>query len=136
MPWTGISVAGLYGVEPRTLNQAVKRNLERFPEDFMFRLSAGEWEGISSQFVMTFRLRRPKSSLPYAFTEHGVVMLSSVQKAAGRHGGDVRRPERHQRGHEGATRRHQYRPGGADGEKKRGSTAKDRIQIAGNKRGW
>ena len=74
-------LAGMYQVETRVLNQAVKRNLERFPDDFMFQLSSSEWERISSQFVMTSRMKRPKSSIPYAFTEHGVVMLSSVLRS-------------------------------------------------------
>ncbi|MFR5660108.1 MAG: ORF6N domain-containing protein, partial [Butyricimonas faecihominis] len=71
-------LAEMYQVETRVLNQAVKRNAERFPEDFMFQLSITEWENMSSQIVMTSRNKRPKSALPLAFTEHGVVMLSSV----------------------------------------------------------
>lgn len=74
-------LAKLYQVETRVLNQSVKRNIERFPEDFMFQLSKEEWENISSQFVMTSRSKRPKSALPLAFTEHGVVMLSSVLRS-------------------------------------------------------
>ena len=64
----------LYQVETRVLNQAVKRNVNRFPEDFMFRLSVDEWTSISSQFVMTSRTKRPKSALPFVFTEHGVFL--------------------------------------------------------------
>ena len=71
-------LASLYQVETRVLNQAVKRNIERFPEDFMFQLTSAEWDFISSQFVMTSRTKRPKSALPFAFTEHGALMLSSV----------------------------------------------------------
>ena len=63
-------LAGMYQVETRVFNQAVKRNLERFPDDFMFQLSSSEWERISSQFVMTSRMKRPKSSIPYAFTSN------------------------------------------------------------------
>ena len=74
-------LAELYNVETRVLNQAVKRNLERFPADFMFRLTAEEWGLISSQFVMTSRAKRPKSALPMAFTEHGALMLSSVLRS-------------------------------------------------------
>lgn len=74
-------LAQLYQVETRVLNQAVKRNIERFPEDFMFQLTDGEWTIISSQFVMTSRSKRPKSALPLAFTEHGVLMLSSVLRS-------------------------------------------------------
>ena len=72
-------LATMYGVETRVLNQAVKRNIKRFPEDFMFQVSEIEWNVISSQFVMTSRAKRPKSALPLAFTEHGALMLSSVQ---------------------------------------------------------
>lgn len=75
-------LAEMYQVETRVLNQAVKRNIERFPDDFMFQLSSSEWERISSQFVMTSRAKRPKTSIPYAFTEHGVVMLSSVLRSS------------------------------------------------------
>ena len=74
-------LAEMYGIETRMLNQAVKRNIERFPEDFMFRLKQTEWKSMSSQFVMTSRSKRPKTSMPLAFTEHGVVMLSSVLRS-------------------------------------------------------
>ena len=74
-------LAELYQVETRVHNQAVKRNIDRFPEDFMFQVTAEEWVVISSQFVMTSRNKRPKSALPLAFTEHGVVMLSSVLRS-------------------------------------------------------
>jgi len=71
-------LAKLYNVETRVLNQSVKRNIERFPEDFMFQLNEIEWNNMSSQFVMTSMSKRPKSALPLAFTEHDVTMLSSV----------------------------------------------------------
>jgi len=102
-------LAELYEVETRTLNQAVKRNINRFPEDFMFRLTQKEWEdGTRSQFVMSSEETDPeapqrtdnheermisqfvtsssvkyrqKGLLPYAFTEHGVTMLASVLKS-------------------------------------------------------
>lgn len=74
-------LAELYEVETRVLNQAIKRNRESFPEDFMFRLTKTEWENMSSQIVMTSTIKRPKSALPYAFTEHGVTMLASVLKS-------------------------------------------------------
>jgi len=74
-------LAELYEVETRVLNQAIKRNMDSFPEDFMFKLSAEEWDRMSSQFVMTYPAKRPKSALPYAFTEHGVTMLASVLKS-------------------------------------------------------
>lgn len=76
------NLANMYQVETRILNQAVKRNIERFPEDFMFQLTEDEWNHMSSQFVMTSTNKRPKKSLPYAFTEHGVVMLSSVLRSS------------------------------------------------------
>lgn len=74
-------LAELYQVETRVLNQAVKRNENRFPGDFMFRLTDEEWGVISSQFVMTSRAKRPKSALPLVFTEHGALMLSSVLRS-------------------------------------------------------
>lgn len=74
-------LAEMYEVETRVLNQAVKRNIERFPDDFMFQLTAEEWQNMSSQFVMTSRSKRPKTAMPLAFTEHGVVMLSSVLRS-------------------------------------------------------
>lgn len=69
-------IAQLYGVETKVLNQAVKRNLERFPEDFMFQLSEEEFTNLRSQSVTSSwgGSRVP----PYAFTEQGVAMLSSV----------------------------------------------------------
>ena len=67
--------------ETRSLNQTVKRNARRFPNDFMFQLTEQEWSLISSQFVMTSRMKRPKKSLPYAFTELGALMLSSVLRS-------------------------------------------------------
>ncbi len=74
-------LAELYGVETKVLNQAVKRNIDRFPIDFMFQLSQGEFENWRSQFVTSnsdkMGLRRP----PYAFTEQGVSMLSTVLKS-------------------------------------------------------
>ena len=72
-------LARLYHVETRVLNQSVKRNLKRFPADFMFQLTAEEWSGNSSQIVMTSN--RPKSALPFAFTEQGVAMLSGLLKS-------------------------------------------------------
>lgn len=74
-------LAMLYEVETRSLNQTVKRNNRRFPPDFMFQLTDQEWYLISSQFVMRSRMKRPKISLPYAFTELGALMLSSVLRS-------------------------------------------------------
>jgi len=75
-----IDLAELYEVEPRALVQAIKRNIERFPEDFMFQLSAGEFANLKSQIVTSSwgGLRR---AAPYAFTEQGVAMLSSVLRS-------------------------------------------------------
>lgn len=70
------NLADLYDVETKALNQAVKRNLLRFPENFMFQLSAQEFENLRSQFVTSsWGGRRTQ---PYAFTEQGVAMLSSI----------------------------------------------------------
>ena len=68
----------LYGVETRVLNQAVKRNITRFPEDFMFQLTKEEMENWKSQIVMSNREKMGLRRSPYAFTEQGVAMLSSV----------------------------------------------------------
>lgn len=72
-------LAELYGVATKVLNQAVKRNLDRFPPDFMFQLTPEEWERMRSQIVTTSR--RNIGALPYAFTEQGVAMLSSVLRS-------------------------------------------------------
>ena len=99
-------LARLYGVETFRLNEQVKRNIERFPEDFMFQLTKEEFENWKSQIVtsipnenmssqnartsnadmlsqiaMTSAKRRPASALPYAFTENGIAMLSSVLRS-------------------------------------------------------
>jgi hypothetical protein len=76
-------VAALYGVETRALVQAVKRNLERFPEDFMFQVTPAEVAALRSQIVILDRVGRGRHRkyLPYAFTEQGVAMLSSVLRS-------------------------------------------------------
>ena len=91
-------LAELYGVETKRLNEAVKRNIQRFPEDFMFRLSREELVNIRSQYATSYsqgadtellnnrispvpRDRRNAMALPYAFTEEGVAMLSSVLRS-------------------------------------------------------
>jgi hypothetical protein len=74
-------LAELYEVETRALNQAVKRNIDIFPDDFMFQLSKIEWKFMLSQIVMTYPAKRPKTALPLAFTEHGVAMLANVLKS-------------------------------------------------------
>ena len=72
-------LAQLYSVETRVLVQAVKRNLARFPEDFMFQLSAEEWAALRSQSVISnTEGRGGRRTAPYAFTEQGVAMLSTV----------------------------------------------------------
>ncbi len=91
-------IAHLYEVETRVFNQAVKRNIESFPKDFMLRLTAKEWKAMisqivissdlesemnnnnSSQIVMSSRKHRGEKYLPYVFTEHGVTMVASVFK--------------------------------------------------------
>jgi hypothetical protein len=73
-------LAALYGVETKALNQAVRRNRERFPEDFMFRLDTAEAAGLKSQIV-TSKSRGGRRGAPYAFTEQGVAMLSSVLRS-------------------------------------------------------
>jgi hypothetical protein len=72
------NLATLYGVPTGALVQAVKRNIDRFPEDFMFQLTAGEWAALRSQFVIPNDGRGGRRYAPYAFTEQGVAMLSSV----------------------------------------------------------
>ena len=96
-------LASMYGVETKVLNQAVKRNIERFPEDFMFQLTKGEYEILTSSIlrsqIVTANIENDKGdynlrsqivtakeftmsrTLPYAFTEHGVAMLSSVLRS-------------------------------------------------------
>ena len=80
-------LASVYGVKTSALNQAVKRNADRFPSDFMFKLTEREWmeverniqiSNMQSQNVTASPNRRNKSNPPYAFTEHGAVMLASV----------------------------------------------------------
>jgi phage regulator Rha-like protein len=87
-------LAELYEVETKVLNQAVKRNNYRFPEDFMFRITAKEWEtmrsqivtasengGMRSQNVTASQNKRNTNLTPFAFTEHGVTMLASVLRS-------------------------------------------------------
>jgi len=73
-------LAALYGVETKALVQAVKRNIARFPSDFMFQLSAEEVAALRSQFVTSSW--GGQRYLPYAFTQEGVAMLSSVLRSA------------------------------------------------------
>src|ERR1022692_2618330 len=67
-------LAELYQVETRALIQAVKRNMDRFPEDFMFQLTQEETESLRSQIVISNASRGGRRYLPYAFTEHGALM--------------------------------------------------------------
>jgi hypothetical protein len=75
-------LATLYEIETKVLKQSVKRNIERFPEDFMFELTESEYKSLRSQIV-TLEIGRGKFSkyLPFAFTEQGVAMLSGVLKS-------------------------------------------------------
>ena len=74
-------LAELYGVTTKRLNEQVKRNLQRFPEDFMFQITQDEWELLVIQFEHLSVLKY-SSVLPYVFTEHGAVMLASVLNSA------------------------------------------------------
>lgn len=79
-------LADLYGVETKVLNQAVKRNYARFPEDFMFSLKVKEWKSLRSQIVTSNEIpeeviRGGRRTLPVVFTEQGVAMLSSILKS-------------------------------------------------------
>ncbi len=71
-------LAALYQVPTGRLNEAVKRNIKRFPEDFMFQLTAEEMESWKSQIAITNSIKMGLRHKPYAFTENGVAMLSSV----------------------------------------------------------
>ncbi len=76
-------LAELYGVETKVLKQQVRRNIDRFPEDFLFELTKKEWESLRSQFVTLENEGRGKypKYLPFVFTEQGVAMLSSVLRS-------------------------------------------------------
>jgi hypothetical protein len=73
-------LAGLYEVETRALKQAVRRNRDRFPDDFLFELTAAEMDALVSQSVIPSR-KKFGGAAPYAFTEQGVAMLSSVLRS-------------------------------------------------------
>ena len=70
-------LAELYGVETKRLKEQVRRNIERFPEDFMFELTKDEYQALRSQ-IATLKRGQHSKYTPFAFTEHGVLMLSSV----------------------------------------------------------
>ena len=71
-------LALIYGVKTKRLNEQVKRNIKRFPDDFMFKLNQKEWENLRSQFATANLAMQKRRGLPYVFTEHGAVMLASV----------------------------------------------------------
>ncbi len=73
-----IDLARIYGVETRTLNQAIKRNAERFPKDFAFQLDAEEFANLKSQIVISSSGHGGRRSLPWVFTEHGAIMAASM----------------------------------------------------------
>ena len=74
-------LAELYQVETKVLNQAVKRNIERFPDDFMFQVEQKEFENLRSQFVTSSLQHGGRRYMPYVFTEQGVYMLATVLKS-------------------------------------------------------
>lgn len=71
-------LAKIYGVSTKRLNEQVKRNLSRFPEDFMFQLTENEFDSLRSQFATSKKGRGGRRYLPYVFTEHGALMLANV----------------------------------------------------------
>lgn len=73
-----MDLAELYGVETKVLNQAVRRNSDRFPNDFMFQVTEIEYENLRSQFVTSNKGRGGRRYMPYAFTEEGMYMLATV----------------------------------------------------------
>lgn len=74
-------LAELYGVDTKVLNQAVKRNIERFPKDFIFQLEEDEFESLRSQIVTSIKTKGGRTYRPHVFTEQGVAMLSGVIKS-------------------------------------------------------
>ena len=74
-------LAMLYGVLTKNLNKAVKRNVQRFPEDFMFQLTEEEYESLRFQIGTSKQKRGGRRFMPYVFTEQGIAMLSSVLKS-------------------------------------------------------
>ena len=74
-------LAQLYGVPTKALNQAVRRNIDRFPEDFMFQLTRAEFDHLKSHFV-TSSWGGMRRALPYAFSEQGIAMLASVLRSS------------------------------------------------------
>lgn len=75
-------LAQIYGIATFRLNEAIKRNRSRFPEDFMFRLTRAEFRTLTSQIAISKPARGGRRTLPYAFTEHGAIMAANVLKSA------------------------------------------------------
>ncbi len=73
-----VDLAALYGVPVKRLNQQVNRNADRFPSDFLFRLSPAEYKNLRLQFATSRSSHGGRRSLPYAFTEHGAIMAATV----------------------------------------------------------
>jgi phage regulator Rha-like protein len=73
-----LDLAALYGVSTTRLNEQVKRNKDRFPPDFSFRLTKDEWESLMSQFAISNPGRGGRRKLPYAFNEHEAIMVANV----------------------------------------------------------
>lgn len=90
-------LAKLYGVEVRVLNQSVRRNLRRFPEDFIFKLTKEEYKSLKSQFVTSKVGRGGKQKQPLVFTENGVAMLSGILSVEG-FGSCICNPEKREEG--------------------------------------
>jgi len=88
-----VDLAQVYGVSTKALNQAVKRNTDRFPPDFLFQLTRKEWKDLRSQYVTSNRgtnrsqivtglqKHRDPRALPYAFTEHGAIMAANILRS-------------------------------------------------------
>ncbi len=77
-----VNLARLYGVSTKALNQAVKRNIDRFPADFLIQLRRHEWVSLRSQIVTSKKGRGGRRYLPFAFTEHGAVMAANILKSS------------------------------------------------------
>jgi hypothetical protein len=75
-------LAAIYGTQTFRLNEAVKRNRERFPDDFLFQLTAEEWGVLTSQIAMSKASRGGRRTLPYAFTEHGALQAANILNSA------------------------------------------------------
>lgn len=71
-------LAKVYGIQTFRLNEAVKRNRDRFPDDFLFQISRDEHDGLTSQIAISNKGRGGRRTLPYAFTEHGAVMAANI----------------------------------------------------------